>query len=255
MIPIQGEARNKTTLPYMRQLDGLRAFAVLGVLWTHYVPQELWLLGMNLGEFGVRLFFVLSGFLITSLLMDARGRILREEQTLFAALRQFYLRRFLRIFPLFYATLGVAFVLAIPPVRETLAWHTLYLSNIYMAESGTWPRAVAHLWSLAIEEQFYLAWPWVVFVMPLRFLPPAILSLLVIGPMFRSIGVLAGWNDVANRVLTPAAIDTLGYGCLLAYISHGKTTDASAVRRHARIMPCCWVTAHAFRRLRRLFCL
>ncbi len=67
MIPIQGEARNKTALPYMRQLDGLRAFAVLGVLWTHYVPQELWLLGMNLGEFGVRLFFVLSGFLITSL--------------------------------------------------------------------------------------------------------------------------------------------------------------------------------------------
>ncbi len=132
MIPTGCRNHNEAVLPYMKQLDGLRAFAVLGVLWTHYVPQERWLLGMNLGEFGVRLFFVLSGFLITSLLMDARGRILREEQTLFAALRQFYLRRFLRIFPLFYATLGVAFVLAIPSARPSYGTSCICLISTWL---------------------------------------------------------------------------------------------------------------------------
>lgn len=117
----------------MKQLDGLRALAVFAVLWTHYVPPALWPLGLNPGHFGVQLFFVLSGFLITGILLQERSATLSGPQTMVTALRQFYLRRFLRIFPLFYAVLLVAFLVNIPLVRESLPWHVFYLSNVYLS--------------------------------------------------------------------------------------------------------------------------
>ncbi|MDQ3195760.1 MAG: acyltransferase, partial [Pseudomonadota bacterium] len=107
---------------YIKQLDALRAFAVLAVLWSHYVPRKYSFLGINLGEFGVRLFFGLSGFLITGILLASRQRVLSGSENIASALRQFYIRRSLRIFPVFYATLAAMFLLKIPPVRETFAW-------------------------------------------------------------------------------------------------------------------------------------
>src|SRR4051794_10552569 len=86
-------------LPYMVQLDGLRAFAVLLVLLTHYVPEKHKVMQMiQGGQLGVQLFFVLSGFLITGILLRYR----ETETSLFSNLKQFYMRRCLRIFPLYY---------------------------------------------------------------------------------------------------------------------------------------------------------
>ncbi len=216
---------------YMKQLDALRAFAVLAVLWSHYVPRKYSFLGINLGEFGVRLFFGLSGFLITGILLASRQRVLSGSENIASALRQFYIRRSLRIFPVFYATLAAMFLLKIPPVRETFAWHVFYLSNFYMAKVGSYPGSVSHLWSLAIEEQFYLFWPWVILWLPRKYLFSAILSLIVAGPLFRVVGVLVNLNDVANRVLTPAAFDSLGCGCLLAYLNGGQRNLTPASRK------------------------
>ncbi len=215
----------------MKQLDALRAFAVLAVLWSHYVPRKYSFLGINLGEFGVRLFFGLSGFLITGILLASRQRVLSGSENIASALRQFYIRRSLRIFPVFYATLAAMFLLKIPPVRETFAWHVFYLSNFYMAKVGSYPGSVSHLWSLAIEEQFYLFWPWVILWLPRKYLFSAILSLIVAGPLFRVVGVLVNLNDVANRVLTPAAFDSLGCGCLLAYLNGGQRNLTPASRK------------------------
>jgi peptidoglycan/LPS O-acetylase OafA/YrhL len=90
----------------MKQLDGLRAMAVLAVLWTHYLPEEYWLFGIYWGGVGVRLFFVLSGFLITGILLKSRQHVMQGKQCPLFAIRQFYIRRFLRIFPLYYVTLA-----------------------------------------------------------------------------------------------------------------------------------------------------
>lgn len=134
------------SLKYMKQLDGLRAFAVFAVLYVQYLPdKKYWLFGIYWGEFAVRLFFVLSGFLITGILLKCRQYVALEQQTALLVLRQFYIRRFLRIFPLFYITLALAAVINIPPVRETIYWHILYLSNFYVAYLGSWPGSVSHL--------------------------------------------------------------------------------------------------------------
>src|SRR5690606_22344517 len=117
---------------------------------------------IRFGWTGVDLFFVLSGFLITGILYDHRTA--RER------FRAFYGRRLVRIFPLYYATLAL-YALTSPlfaspeEVRDlvgALPWHVGYLTNVRIAVENAWAAApiyTSHLWSLAVEEQFYLLWP------------------------------------------------------------------------------------------------
>ena len=211
-------AAPRRALTYMAQLDGLRALAVLAVLWTHYLPQEYWLFGVYWGGYGVRLFFVLSGFLITTILLHCRRSVHQGQQRWSVVLRRFYYRRFLRLCPLYYATLAVTALLNIAPVRETLAWHLSYLSNVYFALRGAFHGPVAHLWSLAVEEQFYLVWPWLIFFVPERWLLATFCLCIGAAPLFRLLGTLVGLNPVALWVLTPSFLDMLCLGALLAYL-------------------------------------
>ncbi len=194
----------------MPQLDGLRAVAVICVLAFHFVP------GVDryapLGTMGVRLFFVLSGFLITGILLSWRG------QPAGVALKTFYARRALRIFPLFYFALGAAAVLNIGPVRQTFAWHATYLSNLYFYQRGDWHGSVSHLWSLAVEEQFYLVWPLLILSVPERWLRPAITAMIVIAPIS---GLL--FPHPMDSVLPTSCLDSLGLGAMVAL---GASTPA-----------------------------
>lgn len=132
-----------------QQLDGLRAVAVSMVLYAHFLAAD----GSHLGHLGVRLFFVLSGFLITRLLLDARDAARFEPAT---ALKSFYARRALRIFPPYFAVLAAVFFLDLERSKEVMAWHALYLSNFWYALQNEWtPWVLCHTWSLSIEEQFY----------------------------------------------------------------------------------------------------
>jgi peptidoglycan/LPS O-acetylase OafA/YrhL len=212
-------SEHSNALKYMKQLDGLRAIAVLAVLWTHYLPEKYWLFGVYWGGIGVRLFFVLSGFLITGILLKSRQYVIQGKQCSLFAIRQFYIRRFLRIFPLYYAVLALAALIAMPSVRETIAWHVSYLSNVYFALQGRFHGSVGHLWSLAVEEQFYLLWPWAILFLPHRLLLPTTIIVIGIAPLFRFISTLVGVNQVAVWVLTPGACDTLCLGALLAYLN------------------------------------
>ena len=218
-------------MPYMPQLDGLRALAVLAVLYTHYLPESQWLLGIYWGEGGVRLFFVLSGFLITTLLRAARARVENASRTRGQALGHFYARRALRLVPAYYAVLAVTAALGIPPVRRTLLWHLAYLSNFYFVRHGGWDGPVSHLWSLAVEEQFYLLWSLVVILAAARLLPAAIAVAIAIGPLFRLLGVLSGWPPIVGWVMMPGSLDALGLGALLAW----WTGTAAPSRRGNRI--------------------
>jgi peptidoglycan/LPS O-acetylase OafA/YrhL len=214
---------------HLPALDGVRGLAILAVLLFHFVapvnPQGpidgaiTWL--FSYGALGVDLFFVLSGFLITGILYDSR--------TDPAYFRNFYMRRVLRIFPLYYAVLVMVFFVVpeipalhgteIAGLRNHQAWAWLYGVNIYLAIHGGWGLSyIEHFWSLAVEEQFYLVWPLVVWLLaatPRRFLT---FSLAVALASFggRIVASLLGASLIATTVLTPFQLDSLAIGAFIA---------------------------------------
>ncbi len=207
---------------YKPQLDSLRAFAVLAVLIGHFA-------GVPIAIQGVQLFFVLSGFLITNILLDCKSQIDGQDGRRAFLLRQFYIRRFLRIFPPYYALLlaltllnaldngnlgqsGVSF-------WQSLVFHATYTSNVWFAFTGRWdPWTTSHFWSLAIEEQFYLFWPLIVLWVPRRSLWLAATLLIALGPVSRWLMLAHGLNKIAFGTLTPAYFDFLGLGAFLAIV-------------------------------------
>lgn len=165
---------------------------------------------------GVRLFFVLSGFLITGILLRCRDLVEEEGFSGAVTLRQFYIRRFLRIFPLFYVVLVTAAALDIETVRETLGWHAAYLSNVYFFGIERFEGPTSHFWSLAVEEQFYLLWPMIIMTIRRRWLGTVIAALVAVGPLFRlTMWLTDAHADFAN-ILLPGCLDALGAGALLA---------------------------------------
>ena len=205
-------------------LDGLRGVAVLLVLAFHFLHidgeggavERAILSASRAGWAGVDLFFVLSGFLITGILLDARGGP--------GYFRAFYARRVLRIFPLYYAYLAVLFLvvpLLLPSLdvkSETQGWLWTYLGNVLFAREGGFEASpyTGHFWSLAVEEQFYLAWPLLVWMLPRRRLALVCLGL-VAGAFALRFGIhRTTFNATAAYVLTPARMDALALGALVA---------------------------------------
>lgn len=182
------------------------------------------------GWCGVDLFFVLSGFLITRILYQAK-----ESDRYFT---NFYLRRTLRIFPLYYAVLVLTFFI-IPHLPSMLIpsekldrwarvdvnplWHWLYLSNFSTAMAGSWGHGILDVtWSLAIEEQFYLLWPWIVYKFDRKRLLQVCGVIFVAALITRSLMTIADMNPIAIYVLTPARLDVLAAGAFVALAVAGK---------------------------------
>jgi len=206
-------------LKYMPQLDALRAIAVLMVLYQHYVhPTILW------GSYGVSMFFVLSGFLITRVILIHKQKV-ADGISLSLVARNFFVRRALRLMPVYYLTLLIGSVLGFSLVRETLLWHLTYTSNFLFYFNESWMGIVTPYWSLANEEQFYLVWFWI----PLFFGRERILffiALIVIGAVsFRCAVDALGHNNFA-KILLPGVIDSFAVGALLCFFD-----PSSAVRR------------------------
>lgn len=196
---------------YMLQLDGLRAFAVVLVIISHTTPR---LLPVDLGAFGVRLFFVLSGFLITGILLKARADAGEKTGRVIIA---FYARRILRIFPVYYVCLALAMLANLPGIWESVAWHATYLTNVKIVMDKGNPVLGAHFWSLAVEEQFYLIWPFIVLLSPRKYLLYILITAVISAPLFRLASNYA-FDTVYSRVLMPCCLDTLGMGALLALV-------------------------------------
>ena len=202
---------------HMLQLDGLRALAVAGVMWSHWMPAYQY--GLEWGLMGVNLFFVLSGFLITGILLDGRAAAVGTPER-WHTIRQFYVRRILRIFPLFYMTLLLLLLLGVRPARQTIFWHLTYLSNVLFFRQGAWllkTTQLSHFWSLAVEEQFYLVWPYLIIFLPFRLLRPVVVSLIALAPVYRVVMSVADPGNRVAFVLTIGCLDALGIGALLAY--------------------------------------
>ena len=209
---------------YMSQLDALRFFAILGVLVEHFwQPHPLpWIFGsVRWGDIGVRLFFVLSGFLITGILLGGRGLAESGRRSQIFFLRQFYVRRFLRIFPIYYLTLVVILLAGVWPARQIAPWLFTYTTNVYIWHEGQWVGNVGHFWSLAVEEQFYVFWPVLLLFAPRRWLAPLLVTLICLAPLYRLYASFRYSHDVlsgnyTSGTFTPALFDSLGLGALLA---------------------------------------
>ena len=224
----------------MPHLDGLRAIAVSAVLVHHFSRSGI-PLAANLG---VKLFFVLSGFLITGLLLHARERVEQGRTNRKTALKNFYARRFLRIFPLYYAVIGVAILLNITVAREYAPYLLSYTLNLKMAAQGWYVQNFAHFWSLCVEEQFYLVWPWLLILASKRWLLPLVVVMTMLGPAYR-LYLLLGWSyfgldtsGLASYIVTPTCFDSLGMGALLAILTRGDRV-ADRTRRIVldRVLP------------------
>lgn len=198
-------------------LDGLRAISILFVLLghlsgSHGFADVHWLerlLG-NYAELGVRVFFVISGFLITSLLID------EEKKTGTVSLKQFYFRRTMRIFPAFYAfiaAMALADWLGFISLRENDVLAALTYTTNYHRDRA-WQ--LGHTWSLSVEEQFYLLWPFVVRAFGTRRAMWVAAAMLVVAPLCR-VGtkyLFSSTLGVGETFQTVA--DSIAVGCLLA---------------------------------------
>jgi len=211
----------------LRSLNGIRAFAILLVFFHHMT----WSIpGTNAvvnwvkyfcfqGWIGVDLFFVLSGFLITGILVDTR-----EAENYFSG---FYARRVLRIFPLYYATLfgilGVAhFIHPYPtqlPLPADRYLYYLFLTNWLCLWKGTWgANVLGHFWSLAVEEQFYLLWPLSVWLIAPKNLKAVAAWLSVSALVIRVIWAMHGGLGQAMSMMTFGRMDSLLVGAICAIL-------------------------------------
>lgn len=218
--------------PYMPQLDGIRAIAVLMVFVSHWIPWA-YQGGFPWNNFGVDLFFVLSGFLITDILLQGR-RYLDAGQSLFLTVRQFYVRRVLRIFPLYYAVLIVYALTAPATVDPLTPWLWTYTVNLFrVLVDSNWEGPISHLWSLSVEEQFYLVWPWIILLTPRRFLVAVLLLSVAVGPTAKLVLAMYDVPERAIRFFTLSRLDTLALGGLLAYAMNRNGLRAIAKGRVA----------------------
>jgi peptidoglycan/LPS O-acetylase OafA/YrhL len=217
-------------------LDGLRGIAIFTVLIFHFghvdpntgsTPLVRGLLqAVHGGWVGVELFFVLSGFLITDILLKARRRSPGE------ALRRFWSRRFLRILPVYYGLLLVCLFLLpalkadfeLGPLRERQLWLWAFITNFWPYVYNAWGFAAGsldlnHTWSLAIEEQFYLFWPLLVLGLAPARLRLLTLVIVIASPLARYellAHLLQGNRELILYTFTPTRLDGLLLGAALA---------------------------------------
>ncbi len=197
-------------------LDGVRGVAVLLVVMHHW---EVWeACPIDRGLLGVRLFFVLSGYLITTILLQGKAMVEAGEATLGSFARAFYARRFLRLLPLYYATLAALWAADVVGFRDEFWWHAAHATSLLVARYNQWIGYPSHFWSLSVEEQFYLLWVWAVMLTPRRALPWLFGAVIAAGTAWRALGVPLGLGRFAVLYLLPGCLDPLGVGALLAYV-------------------------------------
>jgi len=211
---------NRKEVPsnYMAQLDGLRAIAVGMVVLFHWTPQAK---QMAAGGLGVLLFFVLSGYLISGILLEAREKAESLEAGKRQILKSFYARRLLRIFPLYYLVLLLTYLLGAPNIQAFFPWHLAYLTNFAIFLEGKWIGEASHLWSLAVEEQFYLLWPFVMLFTPRRYLLHTVVGFILLAPLFKLACAGLGVEATLLGALPISSLHYLGAGALLALLERG----------------------------------
>lgn len=173
-------------MKYVKGFDTIRAIAVLSVIIGHWGPSfkpgsagdTIVSSSIQDGRFGVILFFVLSGYLITSILLNEK--IKNTEGKHFTIIKNFFVRRALRIFPIYYLIVFIYYLINDPFVRQHIGYFLTYTSNLPPYWTDT-PNILSHTWSLSVEEQFYLMWPWLIILINKKYLKYIFFIAIIIG--------------------------------------------------------------------------
>ncbi len=228
---------------YIKAFDGLRGLAILSVMFHHYTfflkpesfLEKLIIYFSNLGTYGVDSFFVLSGFLITGILLDSKGKD--------HFFRNFYMRRILRIFPLYYTYLILAFLVfpvilgLYSNVENLWLWFFTYCSNFLIVQTGNWiPSYLNPTWSLAIEEQFYITWPLLVFFLDREKFKNLCLIIICGALLCRLWMWLEGYNYISIYTFTLCRIDSIALGAYFAALIRELSYDSSEATKRAKRM-------------------
>ncbi|HLP10819.1 MAG TPA: acyltransferase [Flavobacteriales bacterium] len=201
----------------IEQLDALRAIAAFCVIFYHFLP-EYKIGNFYYGWIGVDLFFVISGYLITAILLEQKDVINNK----LLIIKNFIIKRALRLFPTYYILitffllLMILFNLYVWDKGDSIYYYT-YTQNILFFKEDMKGIQLQHLWTLAVEEQFYLVWPWIVIYIGN---PNLIRLLLIIIPATL---IFKSFSHIEHiRMLTPYHFDTLGTGALVALLVKQK---------------------------------
>ncbi|MFM0040647.1 MULTISPECIES: acyltransferase family protein [Paraburkholderia] len=214
--------------------DGLRAIAVLMVFFQHRLFGEIG----EIGHLGVWIFFALSGFLIIGILSAQRTRIERNGSRFGAELKRFLFRRTLRIFPIYYLMLVVMCVLmalgmANPELASGMPFHFAYLSNFWIGSVlHYWPGRYSHLWSLAIEEQFYLVFAPLLLLVAARRHYAACLAIVVVGLVSLLAMRAAQWPEITIYTHPLSNFWLLALGGIGGLMIAGKQSRLRVVLGH-----------------------
>ncbi|CAL1518066.1 acyltransferase [Chitinophaga sp. MM2321] len=209
---------NYNSNQHITQLDAIRGWAILLVLLYHFYADHISFLGI--GWAGVDLFFVLSGFLITGILLDTKGKP--------AFFKNFYVKRVLRIFPVYFFVLAIMLyvipaisITAIPDLPYYLKhqpWFWTYFQNwLFTFQGYPTDRVLRYTWSLCIEEQFYMFWPFLIYRLNTKNIIRVLLIFIITANLLRLIQI-DGWNDNYKYVNTFARLDTISIGALIAVL-------------------------------------
>ena len=231
------------------ELDGLRGVAVLLVLLAHYfgeVPSGWSFLA--LGWLGVDVFFVLSGFLIAGILLDHRG-----AANYFST---FYIRRSCRIFPIYFVFIPILVLFLSSLWARGHAWmeeplpfaaYLSYTQNFAIAwQNRTGGLALLPTWTLAIEEQFYMLLPLMVYFVPRKRLLPICLGLIAVSPILRSMILYQYGSHLSVHVLLPCRWDSLFLGVIAAIVLRDSKLKRRVFENGGRCLKSIWVAGYSF---------
>ncbi len=203
---------------FYSQLEGLRGVAVFLVLVSHFVlikkfPQYNFLF---FGFIGVNLFFVLSGFLITEILL----RDIEKKKRPGEILKSFYIKRTLRIFPIYYLSILIIALFNVNGGRDNASWAFFYALNIKDIWFGSVNEIMTHLWSLCVEEQFYLIWPLMIILISAFIRKYFIVAVILVSILLRSTTSFFHTtnSETFNHSSMFTCMDALGTGALIAYL-------------------------------------
>jgi peptidoglycan/LPS O-acetylase OafA/YrhL len=210
----------KPSIKFLPQIDGLRFIAVMGVIISHWCidnyKDNLILKVIPFGG-GVQLFFVISGYLITKILLIEKERIGQNQISFWQAIKSFFLKRILRIFPIYYLLIAALIIIYKGSLESILTslltytfnWHMLYAQHFFGDKT--------HLWSLSVEEQFYIIWPFLILLFPFKKMKWLMIIAIMIGYLSKLYYTFCTTNIFGAGISTFSCFDAFGLGGILAY--------------------------------------
>ena len=205
-------------MQHIKKLDSLRAIAAILVILWHWIPTDNVINTFNNGAIGVNIFFVLSGFLITRILLTNRNEAEILNNNKLPVFKNFYARRALRIFPIYYLLVLLILLfhhyLGAKFSKAEFINSVAYTINFYFFNLKHWGDLTVHFWSLAVEEQFYLFWPFIMLFVNRKYLVHAISLFIAVGVLTQCFIKVPEFGYIP----TYTCFDSFGLGALLAWI-------------------------------------